>query len=141
MKLVKHPTLSYNDKHGIKAFDQASGSVAPWTGVSGLAGFATFSFFFFNGGGTGNLAPGRPTTQTAPFTSPPGSGALITVNSISGAFVTDGGVHLTERPLGQFMCGVYFADSSTLACEIMLSDSNGDDPIQVYVNGILLFYN
>lgn len=138
---VLHPTFSHDDKHRIRPYDQANGSVDPWTGVGGLVGFAGFSFFFFNGGGTGNLSPGRPTTQTAPFTSPPGSGALISVRSVSGAFVTDGGAHLTERPLGQFATNVYFSGSNRLACQIMLSDSNGDDPIQVWVNGTLLFYN
>ncbi|MGF6312795.1 hypothetical protein ABIB82_006757 [Bradyrhizobium sp. i1.8.4] len=138
---VLHPTFSYDDKHGIRPFDQANGSVDPWTGVGGLAGFAGFSFFFFNEGGTGNLAPGRPTTQTAQFTSPPGSGALITLRSVSGAFVTDGGAHLTERPLGQFVTNVFFSGPNTLACQIRLSDSNSDDPIQVWVNGTLLFFN
>jgi hypothetical protein len=137
---VLQPTFSHDDKHGIRPQDQANGTVNPWTGVGGLVGYANFSFTFFNGGGTGNLAPGRPTTQTAPFTSPPGSGALISLTGISGAFVTDGGAHLTERPLGQFVTSVYFSDANTLACQIRLSDSNGDDPIQVWVNGTLLFY-
>ena len=141
MQSVQHPTLSYDSKHGITKFDQAGGGVDDWTGVNGLVGFAPFSFFFFNEGGTGNLKPGRPTTQTVPFKSPPGSGGpLICVSNISGAFVTDGGVHLTQRPLGQFLTNVYLADTNVLGCKIMLSDENGDDPIQVSVKGTLLFY-
>ena len=38
------------------------GSVLPITAIVGVSGFA---FDFFNEGGTNNLLPGRPTTQTA----------------------------------------------------------------------------
>jgi hypothetical protein len=50
-------------------------------------------------------------------------------------FVTDGGAELTDRPLGQFYYSVGFADNNTLSCSVLLSDSNGDDPVQLSVGG------
>ena len=136
--------FSHRNKHGITKLDdldQATGSIDDWTGVNGLVGYSFFRFFFFNQGGTDNLLPGRPTTQTVPFMSPPNSGGpLICVRAVNGMFVTDGGAKLTQRPLGQFMWSVWVADIGALACEIELSDDNGDDPIKVDVEGTLLFF-
>ena len=62
------------------------------------------------------------------------------MSAVNGEFVTDGGAKLTQRPLGQFMWSVWVADIGALACEIVLSDDNGDDPIKVDVEGTLLFF-
>jgi hypothetical protein len=137
-------TPSHPDNHGITKLDdldQATGSVDDWTGVNGLVGYSFFRFFFFNQGGTDNLLPGRPTTQTVPFMSPPNSGGpLICVSMVNGRFVTDGGAKITQRPLGQFIWNVWVAAAGVLACEIKLSDENLDDPIKVELAGTLLFY-
>ncbi|MBV9655439.1 MAG: hypothetical protein JOZ42_12845 [Acetobacteraceae bacterium] len=50
----------------IRSGDAASGAVGPVTPISAIVGVSEFSFSFFNGGGTDNLKPGRPTTQTPP---------------------------------------------------------------------------
>jgi hypothetical protein len=136
--------FSHRNKHGITKLDdldQATGSIDDWTGVNGLVGYSFFSFSFFNQGGTDNLIPGRPTKLTLPFMSPPNSGGpLICVSGVNGMFVTDGGAKLTQRPLGEFMWSVWVPDIGVLACEIELSDDNGDDPIKVDVEGTLLFF-
>jgi hypothetical protein len=62
------------------------------------------------------------------------------VSAVNGRFVTDGGANITQRPLGQFIWNVYLPESLVLACEIKLSDENLDDPIQVNVDGTLLFF-
>lgn len=137
--------FSHRNKDGITKLDdrdRATGSIDDWTGVNGLVGYSFFSFSFFNQGGTNNLSPGRPTKQTLSFMSPPNSGGpLICVSAVSRQFVTgNGGANLTERPLGQFLWQVWVPDSGSLACEIRLSDDNGDDPIKVDVEGTLLFF-
>jgi hypothetical protein len=141
MKAFHRNTLTGYSKRDITKLDDANGIVDDWTGVNGLVGFSSFYFRFFNGGGTGNLSPGRPTTKTVNFMSPPNSGGpLVCVSMVNGAFVTNGGANLTQRPLGQFNVNVWVPASGALECEIVLSDENGDDPIIVEVGGTLLFF-
>src|SRR5436853_3898449 len=83
-------------------FDISTGAVQPAVLINAIVGFSEFAFDFFNEGGTNNLLPGRPTTQEAAFQPPDGAGALVFLRTFLGAFVTDGGVNLTERPLGEF---------------------------------------
>jgi hypothetical protein len=137
----RNNNLSHYSKRDITKLDVANGTVDDWTGVNGLVGFSSFYFSFFNGGGTGNLSPGRPTSKTFNFMSPPNSGGpLVCVSLVNGAFVNSGGGTLTQRPLGQFSWNVWVPASGVLECQIVLSDENGDDPIVVQVGGTLLFF-
>ena len=120
--------------------DTGTGAVGPVLPISAVVGVSGFSFNFFNEGGTNNLLPGRPTTQTASFTPPRGAGAFVCLSTILGAFVTDGGANLTERPLGEFEVSVGFAGPTTLSCTIRLTDSNSDDPVKVSVRGLIVFF-
>jgi hypothetical protein len=54
--------------------DTGTGAVGPVLPISAVVGVSGFTFNFFNEGGTNNLLPGRPTTQTASFTPPRGQG-------------------------------------------------------------------
>lgn len=126
---------------GIKPLDQETGGVGGVIPVNAIIGISTFSFDFFNEGGTNNLLPGRSTTQTASLQPPAGTAnGFICLNSISGAFVTNGQADLTERPLGQFLVAVTFGANNTPNCTIKLSDSNGDDPIVVQVAGTIIYF-
>lgn len=125
---------------GIKPLDAGGGAVGNVSQVNGIVGIAPFSFSFFNGGGTDNLLPGRPTTATAPFTFPNGAtGAFICLTSMMGAFVTNGGANLTERALGEMQFDVGFGANNTVSCTVQLSDSNGDDPVKMSVTGLVVF--
>ena len=124
----------------VVAFDTGTGAVGPVIPISAVVGVSGFSFDFFNEGGNNNLLPGRPTTQTASFTPPTGAGAFACLSTFLGAFVTDGGAHLTERPLGEFEVSVGFAGPRTLSCTIRLTDSNSDDPVKVSVRGLIVFF-
>jgi len=62
------------------------------------------------------------------------------LSTFLGAFVTDGGAHLTERPLGEFEVSVGFAGPTNLPCTIRLTDSNSDDPVKVNVRGLIVFF-
>jgi hypothetical protein len=128
------------EAEGIKPLDSETGGVSATIPVSALTGIANFSFTFFNGGGTDNLAPGRPTTQTASLQVPAGTThGVISLRTVSGAFVNAGGATLTERALGQFDVDVSFGANNTLVCLARLTDSNGDDPVQVFVYGTVVF--
>jgi hypothetical protein len=133
--------LSHRKRQGMGKLDQETGGVGDWNGVNGLIGYSFFGFSFFNGGGTGNLEPGRPTSQQFSFMSPPNSGGpLVCVSGVNAEFVTDGGSDLTNRPLGAFLWNVWVSSSGVLECEIQLTDENSDDPIKVDVEGTLLFF-
>jgi hypothetical protein len=64
----------------------------------------------------------------------------VCLSTILGAFVTDGGANLTERPLGEFEISVGFAGPTTLSCTIRLTASNSDDPVKVSVRGLIVFF-
>jgi hypothetical protein len=53
--------------------------------------------------------------------------------------VTDGGVNVTERPFGQFLVDVGIT-GNTISCTIVLTDSNADDPVVVFVRGVIVFF-
>jgi hypothetical protein len=124
----------------VVAFDTGTGAVGPIIPIAAVVGVSGFSFNFFNEGGTNNLLPGRPTSQTASFRPPAGAGAFVSLNAFLGAFVTNGGANLTERPLGEFEVSVGFAGPTTLSCTIRLTDSNSDDPVKVSVRGLIVFF-
>jgi hypothetical protein len=132
--------INHPDGQHFAAFDQASGGVRPAIPISAIIGVSDFTFNFFNEGGTNNLKPGRPTTQTLSYTAPGGAPGFVCLRGIIGAFVTDGGTRLTERPLGEFMVTVFFSGPGKLSCTIELSDSNSDDPVKVIVQGLIVFF-
>jgi len=124
----------------ITPFDQETSRVDPVTPVSAILGISNFVFDFFNEGGPNNLKPGRSTTQTVSISPPDGTtNGFICLRKIAGQFVTNGGANLTERPLGAFIVDVDFGPNNTLNCTVRLSDSNGDDPIKVYVHGTIVY--
>jgi hypothetical protein len=130
--------INHPDARSIEPFDTSTGVVFPSLPITAITGVSEFVFTFFNEGGRNNLKPGRAVTQLAFY--PPGPPGFICLRSFSGAFVTDGGVDLTERPLGKFEVDVRFSAPGVIACTIRLSDSNGDDPVKVTVRGLLVFF-
>ena len=125
----------------ILPLDLETGGVDPLIKVNAILGISRFRFEFFNEGGRNNLLPGRPTTQTKSLPVPPGTThGVICLQSISGAFVTNGGVNLTERPLGQFAVFLFFGENNTINCEVRLTDSNSDDPVDVFVEGTVMYF-
>jgi hypothetical protein len=138
--LAGGPGINHPDGQHIVPLDQENAGVGPVIPVAAITGLSEFTFNFFNEGGTNNLKPGRPTTQTVSFAAPGGAGGFVCLRTIIGAFVTDGGTHLTERPLGEIMVTVFFSGPGKLSCTIELSDSNSDDPVKVIVQGLIVFF-
>jgi hypothetical protein len=126
--------------HVVRPGDIETGAIGPVISIAAVVGVSAFSFNFFNEGGTDNLLPGRPTNQTASFTPPRGAGAFVCLSTVIGAFVTNGGANLTERPLGEFEVSVGFSGPTSLSCTIRLTDSNSDDPVKVIVRGLIVFF-
>jgi len=124
----------------VATLDQATGGVGPVTPISAVIGLSEFTFNFFNEGGPNNLKPGRPTTQTVSYTAPGGAPGFVCLRTVLGAFVTDGGRNLTERPLGEFQVSVFFSGPGRLSCKVQLSDSNSDDPVKITVQGLIVFF-
>jgi hypothetical protein len=131
---IDHPDATH-----VIPFDQETGAVGPLLPIRSIIGVSEFAFNFFNEGGTNNLKPGRPTTQTASYNAG-GAPGFIVLRSFLGEFVTDGGAHLTERPLGEFEVDVFFSGPGQISCTIRLTDSNADDPVKVQVRGLIVFF-
>ncbi|WOJ91276.1 hypothetical protein RZS28_08485 [Methylocapsa polymorpha] len=108
--------------------------------MASIVGVAPFFFDFFEPGGPDHLLPGRPLEQTQTVNRPRGSGFVVGLNSFNGAFVTDGGNTLTQRPLGQFEVFAGLRDFNVLVCRVRLTDENSDDPIRIQVSGWVLFF-
>jgi hypothetical protein len=105
-----------------------------------IIGVTPFFFDFFEPGGPNHLLPGRPLEQTQTVNRPRGSGFLVSLAGFTGAFVTDGGNVLTNRPLGQFKIWTGIRDFNVLVCRVRLSDENSDDAIRIQVTGTVLFF-
>lgn len=120
--------------------DTAIGVVGPVIPIGAIVGVSDFRFHFFNEGGPNNPKPGRVSTATASFTPPDGAAsAFVSIHTIIAAYVKDGGVKLTERPLGQIALNLIPLQNQ-LFCAIQLSDKNGDDPVRVQVRGSIVFF-
>lgn len=137
---AKHPGYYHPKSDTILAGDVENSSAGPLTSVTAIVGFVPVFFDFFNEGGTNNLLPGRPTTQTVSIPNPSGDGFFVMLRGINSAFVTDGGGVLTARPLGEIQAWLSVPGVNTVACTIMLSDDNGDDPIRVQVSGWAILF-
>ena len=84
--------------------------------------------------------PGMRRTKTLTYHSPiEGTPHFVALNSFSGKFVKDNG-ELVDRPLGAFEVNVWIKEPGTLACAVRLSDKNSDDPVEVNVRGMIVFF-
>ncbi|MFI6702805.1 hypothetical protein ACIBJC_28330 [Streptomyces sp. NPDC050509] len=106
---------------------------------AGFTGFQVVNFFFDAPGGPDHLLPGGPQSQRKPIDLQPGDSVVFALMAFSGAFIS--GANLTNRPLGQMKAELSFAPPNFMVCGIRLSDANGDDAIQFYVNGVALFFH
>ncbi len=119
--------------------DNVEGDIKTLKSLSGISSFGHV-FNFVELGGTNRLKPGGLLEQTIDVPRPPGSGFMVALNGFSGAFITDGGARLTQRPLGQFYVFAWIRGENTLVCRVRLTDENADDPIQILVRVGVLFF-
>lgn len=108
--------------------------------VEGVMEFA-FNFSMKTLGEANNRTPGMRRTKTLKYASPlEGTPHFVVLRSFSGKFVKDTG-ELTDRPLGALEVSVSIKEPGTLACVIRLSDKNSDDPVEVNVRGLIVFFH
>ena len=130
-----HPEIhrSPNRSHGVGPFIKAYA-------IEGVMEFA-FNFSMKSLDESHSTTPGMRRTKTLPYSSPfDGTPHFVAVNSFSGKFVKDTG-ELVDRPLGAFEVGVWIKEPGTLACAVRLSDKNSDDPVEITVRGVLVFFH
>ena len=109
-----------------------------------VVGMKEFMFSYIHYGGVNNLAPGRPEKHTVQMGKPSGSTAFAAIAGINFAFIngnlgspSDG---VDDAPLGQIRASLKVA-GDTLACAMRLtSESEFDNPCQVYVKAHVLFF-
>ena len=100
-----------------------------------------FNFSMKTLGEANSRTPGMRRTKTLNYTSPlEGTPHFVVLRSFSGKFVKDTG-ELTDRPLGALEVSVSIKEPGTLACVIRLSDKNADDPVEVTVRGLIVFFH
>lgn len=117
--------------------------VGPFIPAYAIAGVAEFAFRFRAEtlSDVGRETPGMARTRTIAYDGPFGGTTphFVALRSFSGKFVTGKG-ELTDRPLGAFAVDVGIKEPGTLACTIRLSDKNSDDPVEVNVRGVIVFF-
>ena len=118
-------------------------SAGPFIKAYALEGVIEFAFKFVNKtmNSPGGRLPGRSATKTLTYNAPYDGAAphFIALRSFSGKFVTDDG-KLIDRPLGAFEVDVRIEEPGLLACTVRLSDRNSDDPVELSVSGVIVFF-
>lgn len=120
-----------------------SSGIGPFVAAYAIQGVMEFGFNFSMKtlGGVNSKTPGMRRTKTLRYSSPmEGTPHFVVVRSFSGKFVKDTG-ELTDRPLGAFEVNVWIRRPGTLACTVRLSDKNSDDPVEVDVRGLIVFFH
>lgn len=130
-----HPETrrSPNRSHGVGPFIKAYA-------MEGVMEFA-FNFSMKSLDESNSQTPGMRRIKTLPYSSPfDGTPHFVAISSFSGKFVKDTG-ELVDRPLGAFEVGVWIEEPGMLACAVRLSDKNSDDPVEITVRGVLVFFH
>jgi hypothetical protein len=108
--------------------------------MEGVMEFA-FNFSMKSLSESNSPTPGMRRTNTLMYNSPiEGTPHFVALNSLSGKFVSDTG-ELVDRPLGALEVNVWIKQPGTLACAVRLSDRNSDDPVEVNVRGVIVFFH
>lgn len=108
--------------------------------IDGAMEFA-FNFSMRTLGERDRRTPGMRRTKTLRYNSPlEGTPHFVVLRSFSGRFVNERG-ELTDRPLGALEVTVGIKEPGLLACTVRLSDKNSDDPVEVSVRGLLVFFH
>ena len=132
---VYHPDVRPSSRprsHGVGTFLTAYA-------IQGVMEFA-FSFSMKTLGESNTRTPGMRRISTITYKTPlEGTPHFAAVNSFSGKFVKENG-ELADRPLGALEVSVWIKEPGKLTCAVRLSDRNSDDPVEVSVRGVLVFF-
>jgi hypothetical protein len=137
--------MSRGQWHGVYHPDARPNSdgAAPFIKAYALEGVIEFSFTFVRRtfDKAESRIPGKSATKVISYDAPYDGTTphFIAMNSFSGRFLTSDG-KLTERPLGAFEVDLRIEKPGFLACTVRLSDKNSDDPVEIKVRGVLVFF-
>jgi hypothetical protein len=109
--------------------------MATQVAISSIVSVASNTFVFRENSNT----PGRLLEQSVVVNRPSGAGFFTCIPAFTGAFTSSDFQTLRERPLGQFFAQVFLRGNS-LVCQVRLTDSNADDPIFIFVTGLIVFF-
>ncbi len=122
----------------------APNRTGPFIKAYAIEGFVEFAFKFSNATleDVNRRTPGKSRTRHINYEAPFDNATphFVTLRSFSGKFVTSEG-KLTDRPLGAFDVNVWIKEPGTLACTVRLTDNNSDDPVEVEVAGVIVFFH
>ena len=119
-----------------------SHGVGPYVKAYAIDGVMEFAFKFSMKtlDESNSKTPGMRRVKTLSYKSQfEGTPHFVALNSFSGRFVKETG-ELVDRPLAAFEVSVWIKEPGTLACAVRLSDKNSDDPVEVNVRGVIVFF-
>ncbi len=119
-----------------------SDGVGPFVKAYAIEGVmeVAFSFSMQTLGENNSRTPGMRRTKTLEYESPlEGTPHFVVLRSFSGKFVKDG--VLTDRPLGAVEVSLWIKEPGTVACTVCLTDKNSDDPVEISVRGLIVFFH
>ena len=119
-----------------------SDGAGPFIKAYAIEGVVEFAFRFSDKTLEEGKLPGLGRTKTITYDAPFGGTTphFISLRSFSGKFVTADG-KLTDRPVGAFEVDVRIKEPGLLACTVRLSDKNSDDPVEINVQGLIVFFH
>ena len=107
-----------------------------------VVGINTFLFGYTHFGGTNNLLPGRPESQSVKLGMPEGAKAFAAIAGINFAFINgnedDPPNQLRDERLGQLRASLDVS-GDTLTCSMRLTAETEDNPCIVHVRANVLF--
>jgi hypothetical protein len=108
--------------------------------IGATNGVQSVSFAYVDVGGTSNLLPGAVNTQTSRLTWPKGATFAVVMLSGFGAAYVDENDDIVDHHLGDLMVDLFFQDSDTVACNFLLRDSGISEGVNMWSEGIVLYF-
>lgn len=108
-----------------------------------IVGSKTFLFGYTHFGGTNNLLPGRPESQSVKMGMPKGASAFVAIGGLNYAFINGNegspSNQMRDERLGQLRANLSVS-GDTLTCEMRLTAETEDNPCLVHVRANVLFF-
>jgi hypothetical protein len=114
--------------------------IQPFDALGPTVGSQALSFSYVDTGGPGQLAPGRVVTQSTAVNWPSNARTAQVLMTGFGAAFVDGDNHLTDHHLGDIVLQFFFPNNTSVACNFLLRDQGIDEGVNMWANGVVLFF-
>jgi hypothetical protein len=108
-----------------------------------IVGTKSFLFGYTHFGGTNNLLPGRPESQSVTMGKPKGASVFAAISGLNFAFINGNegspSNQLRDQNLGQLRATLSVS-GDTLTCDMRLTAESEDNPCSVHVRANVLFF-